>query len=178
MDSCWLFGMASREYVANNGVPMTPPITDAELLEWERLAREATPGPWVCEDYHGDLWWIDCQITTEHTCVADLGDSWGDRKEKQNAAFIVAARSALPRLVEEVKRFRVLSEKMAAYINAREVMERFVYGIRTDPISKMMRDAEQSQGIIVNQEFIRADEAMVAAHDEVLAAWRAMEEKR
>ncbi len=71
-------------------------MTPDQLKEWERLAREATPGEWL-SDRRGVVWVRsnDRGVAVTH-CV--LGGA-----AKRNAAFIAAAREAVPALCERVR---------------------------------------------------------------------------
>lgn len=75
------------------------PPTPGELAEWERLCDSATPEPWRAD-------WRD---TGHYELTGDGGRQWlslpnsgFDRGEDLD--FIAAARSAVPRLIAEVKR--------------------------------------------------------------------------
>lgn len=78
-------------------------MTDEQLAEWERLAAAATPGPWeaiptVDADFatiktRGKLGWMQYH---EYDPGIDATD----------AAFVAAAREAVPALVAEVRRLR------------------------------------------------------------------------
>lgn len=85
-------------------------ITDEQLAEWERLATAATPGPW--------RWWTSnsfrrlssdadmkdggvlCAVVQHSDGHPDVFCSEADR------AFIAAARTAVPALIEELRRLR------------------------------------------------------------------------
>ncbi len=73
--------------------------------ELRKLAGEATPGPW---------YWADDQMSTPDNpvkqwtispgiLIADTnnGTPGGDRRDRANAAFIAAARTEVPRLLDE-----------------------------------------------------------------------------
>ncbi|GIH07198.1 hypothetical protein Rhe02_52650 [Rhizocola hellebori] len=60
------------------------PLSDTELDELEELHEAATPGPWYMRELDDDRW-------------------------EQNAALIAVARSAVPRLIAEVRRLRRLA---------------------------------------------------------------------
>lgn len=72
------------------------------------LCEKATPGPWTAEydnaDNAGGGWWYDigpARVGAGYLC--------SDAKEKQvehDAAFIAAARTAVPELLDEVERLR------------------------------------------------------------------------
>ncbi len=84
------------------------PITDADLREWREACEAATPGPW--EAIHnwghptGDPnkfgFWAEGPITKS--------DAWSvaEKQSKMDAEFISMARTAMPRLIDEVKRLR------------------------------------------------------------------------
>jgi hypothetical protein len=80
---------------------MTHSITDAELLEWERLAKEATPPEW---NHFLDRRWMAGEQEIRYV----------------DAEFVVAARSALPRLVEEVRRLRKILDEHEHWVRAHE----------------------------------------------------------
>jgi hypothetical protein len=108
----------------------TEPLSDDELTELAELAEHATPGPWYVRDLDDEhamsLVAVSTQPDTErgerwpdfdHTAMiaatliqqpryVDIADErWG-----ANAAFIAAARTAVPRLLEEITRLRKLLE--------------------------------------------------------------------
>ena len=70
----------------------------AQLDKWERLANEATPGPWKVDSYN--------RVHTENgphgLCYIDSCED----PDPQNAAFIAEAREAIPELIREVRRLR------------------------------------------------------------------------
>lgn len=75
-------------------------MTEEELERLEELCSRATPGPWkVRQEFgrsltpYGDVFML---------CAADLGEE----ASLNNAAFIVAARTALPALLAEVRRLQ------------------------------------------------------------------------
>lgn len=80
------------------------PITDAELAEWKALADAATPGPWkhvTGED--AEPMWDVCICGSgndgvDHAIYAD-SDKPELTSADADAAFIAAARTALPRLL-------------------------------------------------------------------------------
>lgn len=83
-------------------------IDETELARLEALAQAATPGPWaptaVCDD---DDHWYAC--SPEHAFAED--DPACDSGKRHpgalaDAAFIAAARDAVPALVAEVRRLR------------------------------------------------------------------------
>lgn len=102
---------------------MTEPPTEQQLAEWERLAGEATPGPWIWNRDTRDL-------------LPRLENEDGDRKElwwcDADDCFIAAARDAVPALVAEVRRLRRAEHNLrsgfqqklsAAYLEAARARE-------------------------------------------------------
>lgn len=91
----------------------TPWITAAQLAEWDRLGRAATPGPW----HHGET---DGQeaitasdsyglLAMEPTASSAASGSWsiyGGDDAVADFAFIAAAREAVPALIAEIRRLR------------------------------------------------------------------------
>jgi hypothetical protein len=97
-------------------------MTDTEIAELERLEREATPGPWSRVDApwrsSGMPPWVVTGDGDPHGATAicdlaiqmdgELGDDGGpqDSDPEADAAFIAAARNALPALLAEVRAAR------------------------------------------------------------------------
>jgi hypothetical protein len=111
-------------------------VTDADLAEWERLCREATPEPWrvgkplwrclqnpmparEADRVYTRSGWSDCHAAVYRDDPAgdyrredaDLVAGMWDYEEggilhPANSAFIAAARTALPALIAEVRRLR------------------------------------------------------------------------
>lgn len=81
-------------------VVASPVVDDAYLAELEALAEGATEGPWVltefCNPFDDDTSW--------HVRYPDGDDSSIGRQE--DAAFIAAARTAVPALCREVRRLK------------------------------------------------------------------------
>lgn len=81
-----------------------PDLTDHLLAEWQRLADEATTGPWRVQE---------CP-ESESEAIAGAWDVEGaggvdvalDLDRPADAAFIAAARTAVPALIAEVRRLR------------------------------------------------------------------------
>lgn len=70
-------------------------ITDAELDRLERLCEEATPEPWVAT-HSSFVYW----------CVTSR-NGWINRLTMaEDAKFIAESRTALPRLIAEIRRLR------------------------------------------------------------------------
>ncbi len=83
----------------------TEPITEEQLAAWEAVERAATAGPWSDCDSTVDeiLAGID---EDQHVATCWNNDRVSPRLAKANTAFIVAARTALPALLVEVRRLR------------------------------------------------------------------------
>ncbi len=101
-------------------------LTDQELDDLDELARAATPGPWHVRDLDDDHAMNLVAVSTvpdtgrgerwpdfdHHEIIAatlvqqpryvDVADELWD----ENAAFIAAAREAVPRLIAEIRRLR------------------------------------------------------------------------
>jgi hypothetical protein len=102
------------------------PMSEAELVEIADLAARATPGPWqvrFLDDVHamslvavstrpdtglGERWpdfdptiMIAATLVQEPRYVCSSDERWDE-----NAAFIAAARTAIPRLLAEIARLR------------------------------------------------------------------------
>lgn len=109
-------------------------MTDARLAELERLASMATPPPWKWQDwYHyGD----PDKGPNPQTLVGPLrppGEygpanvrivSFEEPPENPaDAAFIPAAREALPELLQEVRRLRAIATRLDAAAGAPQPVE-------------------------------------------------------
>lgn len=78
---------------------------DLDLKHLRALAEAATPGPWELRSdrneqknvYSGDKW----IAVLPHQCVASIEEQRG-----QDAAFVAAARTAVPELLDENERLR------------------------------------------------------------------------
>jgi hypothetical protein len=101
-------------------------LTDQELDDLDELAQAATPGPWHVRDLDDD----DAMSLVAVSTVPDTGrgERWpgfdhheiiaatlvqqpryvdvADELWDENAAFIAAARQAVPRLITEIRRLR------------------------------------------------------------------------
>ena len=94
-------------------------VTPEQLTEWERLAAEATSGPWAWEatGQQDNAWSLGLTepavsgeiVETEDgerpEVVEHVAES-GAAESKADAAFIAASRTAVPALVEEVRMLR------------------------------------------------------------------------
>ena len=91
-------------------------MTQQELDALKALADAATPGPWEVEHHSGIL--VDgvpstCAVlTSQEYDMASFGD---DLQGYFDAAFIAAARAAVPALIAEVERLR---EELDDYADA------------------------------------------------------------
>lgn len=98
---------------------MSEPMTDAELGELQSLADAATPGPWEwihksnCEPEYGSLREPNGERIIDLRCN-ECDDSFVDLAE--NRAFIAASRTAVPRLIAEVRRLRDTLERLRPWV--------------------------------------------------------------
>jgi hypothetical protein len=106
-------------------------LTDAELDEIELNATRATPGPWFVRQLDDD--WASSMVAVSTVPDTGQGERWPafdagdivaatlvqapvryvdirDQDWQGNAAFIAAARTAVPRLVAEIRRLRGQTE--------------------------------------------------------------------
>lgn len=78
-------------------------ITEAEMAECSALCEAATEGPWLLEsdrDEDAPLWCVSHPKTVcDATTIANFLEDG-----KDDGAFIAQARTAMPRLIEEVRR--------------------------------------------------------------------------
>lgn len=86
---------------------MSDPLTPEEIAELRRLASEATPGPWraILPDEE------DASVVLDDDGpgvaeIARMGQAGAEFYDHKNASLIVAARNALPRLLNEIERLR------------------------------------------------------------------------
>lgn len=96
-------------------------MDDAELDRLEKLANEATPGPWFVNDCHGTsdgyCWYLS--IDRESTADEKLHGAPGKMTMfatssvvKLDADFIAAAREAIPKLIAALRAERELIDRM------------------------------------------------------------------
>ena len=92
-------------------------MSNKELAEMKALCDAATPGPWKTDVYYvvgqvkegrpGGEVIVECH-TTAHSIAAKVNHI-------ANARSIAAARTDLPRLIEEVERLRTEVERLQKY---------------------------------------------------------------
>lgn len=95
-------------------------MDEKELAQLEELARQATPGPWICDEDIPPENSRVCRAGPDGRCVACLilvGDydyekeEWAEGVPEQTRAdgrFMAAAREAVPALIAEVRRLHGL----------------------------------------------------------------------
>lgn len=92
-------------------------VTDQDLQQWHALSEDATPGPWkTCEAQPeaacvcGLVWSIpaDSPVAAWHNCDGHDGRA-------QDVLFIAAARTAVPKLIVEVKKLRAIVDPDAEH---------------------------------------------------------------
>ena len=85
---------------------MTTPLSDERIAEIRERCDKATPGPWSVDEESGDVWvpsiWRSVAIIED--LDLPLVNPAADR------AFIAAARTDMPDLLDEVERLRRLEE--------------------------------------------------------------------
>lgn len=87
-------------------------MTREERERLRRLAEAATPGPWVVRNWH-DWSSVIHEGASWRAVAGRIGEDLAEPKDGQrslDAAFIAAARSAVPALLDEVDRLRELLE--------------------------------------------------------------------
>lgn len=89
-------------------------LTDEQIAEWSKLCEEATEGPLKAMQANLGLDDLgDCVVVTKKNVV--LADKIGNPR---NAELFAASRTALPALIEEVKRLRLLLTACAPFDDA------------------------------------------------------------
>lgn len=87
-------------------------ITSAQLEDLKQLEAAATPGPWTFVGHKEyDIARI---VQLEVSAEEDLGNGWIDADD---AAFIAAARTAVPLLIAEVERLQAESDATAELLS-------------------------------------------------------------
>lgn len=87
---------------------MTPGKLHQKLTEWEALDKAATPGPWRLDGmgmfvFGPDMEMIVSESAEEKVILRGAGRGL---PMEANAAFIAAARTALPEAIKEIRRLR------------------------------------------------------------------------
>ena len=116
-------------------------IPEEKLKEWERLAAEATPGPWEAVDEEP---WVALYVANKGE---DADGVWladfSRYRNNANAKFCAASREAIPALIEEVRRLREraveLSDERSQIARQREAAIKDFWEVRDD------RDALRAQ---------------------------------
>ena len=88
-------------------------ISETKLSEWEALATAATRGPWEAWSSDGKEWNVsapdgDC---IAHRVCGNLGMDLGT-DDADVAKFIAASRTAVPELIQEVRRLKDIKSTM------------------------------------------------------------------
>lgn len=98
-------------------------MTEQWLTEIEALCQAATPGPWEYDGQHNEIttpskdspYWL---VLSESRSAPDQEfpvDDFGHHFDA-NFAFIAAARTAIPRLIAEVRRLRAENERGRRFV--------------------------------------------------------------
>ncbi len=91
-------------------------VSDAEAAEWARLAGEATEGPWRSA-FYGDR--DEWELSAEFVIVSCREP---DTLSDADAAFIAAARTAVPRLLAEREALRAEVERLHGQARVEDVI--------------------------------------------------------
>ena len=94
-------------------------ISDEQLAEWERLAQQATPGPWTFKTYYdasvGHLVGLQGTEFESDSAVYYTG------YRSYDGRFMAEARTMVPALIAEVRRLKeeveLLDETLADFID-------------------------------------------------------------
>lgn len=172
-----------------SGYPSDPPalngpqnraerVSDAEAAEWARLAGEATEGPWVVdqdgsigapmaglvcgEDGHPRPDCSECGTRVCHTSVMP---------GEPDAAFIAAARTAVPRLLADRERLTAENARM------RQVAELRV-GTWRDTAARLEGERDRARGTAatLEAENARLTEALYLTRITLEATFRVLQE--
>lgn len=90
--------------------------TEADLARWEALADQATPGPWrVGHPWSAEEYWhYLCSEASKAYIIGPYDvDEGGIASTPDDAAFLAASRTAVPALVDEVRRLRGVLTRIA-----------------------------------------------------------------
>lgn len=143
-------------------------MTDTELDEWERLANAATPESWERLDADGfPLPGVGYRIVAgsffERNQIAAEG--------RRDAAFIAATRTAVPRLIAEVRRLQSNGDWLGAYLAMRSRAEAAEARIRLlgSSLAREERchamEVERRQTTEAERDALRAALAKYGRHD-------------
>jgi hypothetical protein len=137
-------------------------MTDSELDRLERLADEATPGPWM-PDLH--------PLTAIHSSG---GQDIGDLRADADLAFVAAARDAVPALVGEVRRLRARSVGTAAAPNGTPPRGRtaLLSALPRDCLLRLIdiqHDAWELMGFLERQAGVLTGACLQRLHDRLTA---------
>lgn len=91
-------------------------MTDQDFQQWRALSEKASPGPWRHVQTLNAAGEIHCDIVRvgpQQTTLAHDGDGGDADFYERDAAFIAAAREAVPALIAEVERLRLLTDPVA-----------------------------------------------------------------
>jgi len=101
-------------------------VTAEQLAEWRALAAAATEGPWLAHPAMADQ---PAEISAPN--FNGMHEPMLDLLSTEDAAFIAAARTAVPALVAEVERLREESVKALAVVKlATDAMRMHEIGIK------------------------------------------------
>ena len=120
-------------------------VTDEELKQWAELCEGATAGPWGA-DYFDNIvsiagvedyaTWRDSEKASDHSAPFVVEPSG---IEESDFAFIVEARTAMPRLIAEVER---LQEDNCAF--------RDWYAVLRDENTALKAEVERMRKLVLN----------------------------
>ena len=170
-------------------------ITPDQLTEWERLAAAATPGEWFHNSYgtiHSTplvrkLAEMEQAIPEDapdddprYAALPDTeicGHSCWDYHAHPDAAFIAAARTAVPALVEEVRRLRAILDRVTTDLEGfADFYQRIAMGPDVHPMMKSGNEVEFINGI--DKDIAEARAALSALVAEVRGTREVHEEAR
>jgi chromosome segregation ATPase len=131
-------------------------LSAEQIAEWERLAEEATEGPWRAAEQTHDEW----------TGIQDNYAALGSMVKHADAAFVVAAREAVPALIARLA--EVLRERDAALGREQQVLRALPHDWHAQ-----YRRAEQAEAQLADMT-IRADERRIMCdeRDALVTKWR------
>lgn len=99
-------------------------MTDLDLDRLRALADAATPGPWVDYNERADLaadirpmWVVGQMDESGVNWIRDIADVGGDDQDAADAAFIAAARTAVPALTARAEAAEAEVERLRAEVD-------------------------------------------------------------